>query len=319
MVRQRQIYVLTALVLTVIWAAGCGHKAQQGLDEKEMAKAALLLETNCYTCHSPDASMASRLAPPMAAVKVHYNTDVISREEFVNQVVSYVKHPDAAKSKMPGAIARFGLMPVQQLDERDISLIASYIYLEDKLPEPDWFQEHRKKEMGRGGASSINQTEVEQGKEWVMQTQQVLASNLMNAMREKGPAGAVAFCNEKAYPLTDSMSAVYDVTIRRVSDKNRNPANKADQEELAYIEILKEALAQGKPLKPSEISRAGYTKRMYPIVTQAACLKCHGKPGENINPETLSKINALYPNDRATGYEENQIRGIWVIEQQPSK
>ena len=31
-----------------------------------------LMETNCYVCHSPTASMEDRIGPPMIAVKKHY-------------------------------------------------------------------------------------------------------------------------------------------------------------------------------------------------------------------------------------------------------
>ena len=44
------------------------------------------------------------------------------------------------------------------------------------------------------------------------------------------------------------------------------------------------------------------------------CLQCHGSKGIDIAPETLKVIEEKYPNDQATGYTENQLRGIWVIE-----
>jgi len=43
-------------------------------DEELMAKGNNLLETNCYSCHSPDAGHESRIAPPMAAIKKHYTS-----------------------------------------------------------------------------------------------------------------------------------------------------------------------------------------------------------------------------------------------------
>jgi len=50
-----------------------------------------------------------------------------------------------------------------------------------------------------------------------------------------------------------------------------------------------------------------------PILTAlSACLQCHG-PEEEINPETLQKIKTLYPNDKATGYSINELRGLWKI------
>ncbi len=43
------------------------------------------------------------------------------------------------------------------------------------------------------------------------------------------------------------------------------------------------------------------------------CLKCHGTPNEQIQPKTFAKIKELYPNDKATEYEANQVRGMWSI------
>ena len=43
------------------------------------------------------------------------------------------------------------------------------------------------------------------------------------------------------------------------------------------------------------------------------CLQCHGEKGKNIQPKTLEKIAQLYPNDLATGYKENEVRGLISI------
>lgn len=51
-----------------------------------------------------------------------------------------------------------------------------------------------------------------------------------------------------------------------------------------------------------------------PILTaMPACLQCHGNE-EQIEPETWKKIQALYPEDKATGYGLNELRGMWKIE-----
>lgn len=52
----------------------------------------------------------------------------------------------------------------------------------------------------------------------------------------------------------------------------------------------------------------------YPIETNDMCMKCHGTPEKQITSETLSKIKKLYPTDKAFGYSENEIRGIFVVE-----
>ena len=68
---------------------------------------------------------------------------------------------------------------------------------------------------------------VEQGQSFAMQTQRVLASNLISEINANGTVEAISFCSEKAYPLTDSMALALNVKLKRVSDKPRNPKNNA--------------------------------------------------------------------------------------------
>ena len=49
-----------------------------------------------------------------------------------------------------------------------------------------------------------------------------------------------------------------------------------------------------------------------PITTNSMCLQCHGSE-KDIKPATLAKIKSLYPNDKAIGYQENEMRGLMVI------
>jgi hypothetical protein len=49
------------------------------------------------------------------------------------------------------------------------------------------------------------------------------------------------------------------------------------------------------------------------MIGSGACLLCHGDPGTQIAPETMSTIDNLYPNDLATGYALNDFRGVWKI------
>ena len=43
------------------------------------------------------------------------------------------------------------------------------------------------------------------------------------------------------------------------------------------------------------------------------CLQCHGKPNSDIQNPVLLKLNNLYPQDKAIGYQINEVRGIWNI------
>lgn len=160
--------------------------------------------------------------------------------------------------------------------------------------------------------TSMNYEET--GLRFANNTQAVLGKNLINAIDEKGAPGAMEFCNEKAYPLTDSMAQVLKASIKRVSDKPRNKNNLANDNELSHILAFKESLAKGEKPKPFMMEINGKMVGHYAIITNKMCLQCHGTVNKEILPETFSKIKSLYPGDMATGYTENQVRGLWVVE-----
>jgi hypothetical protein len=53
-----------------------------------------------------------------------------------------------------------------------------------------------------------------------------------------------------------------------------------------------------------------HLRYMKPVGVGAPCLHCHGT---DINAEVKAKIDALYPNDQATGYRQGDIRGAFSI------
>lgn len=155
---------------------------------------------------------------------------------------------------------------------------------------------------------------LEQGLNFVMQTQTVLAENLMTEISTQGTAQALAFCSAKAYTLTDSMALVLNIKIKRVSDKPRNPNNKANKQESIYITKSKELLAKGEKIKPEMTETKRKMVGYYPILTNQLCMQCHGNQDTDILSETLFQINKLYPNDKGIDYKINELRGIWVVE-----
>ncbi len=151
------------------------------------------------------------------------------------------------------------------------------------------------------------------GMTYAQETQKVLGKTLMGTIQNKGVEEAVVFCNERAYPLTDSMAINFNARIKRVSDKPRNPNNKANAVELAHIETFKKTIAAGDSIKPILKEEDGKVSFYYPIVTNAMCLNCHGTPEKNIAPGVLTQLSELYPDDKATGYGPDEVRGIWSI------
>lgn len=140
--------------------------------------------------------------------------------------------------------------------------------------------------------------------------QRVLLSNVMQATKSGGPVYAVAFCNERAMPLTDSLSQKYNCLIQRISDKYRNPANMPEKNDEDVLVRLGSSIS-GEPLLVSENGKVVYYK---PIrIAMPACLNCHGIEGKDISTQTLEAIMQKYPNDLATGYKEGDFRGLWKI------
>ncbi len=272
------------------------------LEEKE--EAIKLLEKNCYSCHAPDNS-TPRLAPPMFAVKNHYYDKGITEKEFVESITDYALNPSKEKSRMPGAVNNFGVMPQSNFDADEVRVIAKYLfYGEIKHP-----------------ADVVNSTEQSDtlnyaviGKTAAMEVKQVLGKNLFAAIEKDGAAGAVEFCNTRAIKLTDSVSLAINTKVKRVSNKPRNSNNKANEEEEEIIDGMISLLEQGKELTPKVVEKENKMIGYYPILTNGMCLQCHGKPNENIEQLTLDKLTYLYPNDKAIGYAENELRGVFVVE-----
>jgi nitrate reductase cytochrome c-type subunit len=162
-------------------------------------------------------------------------------------------------------------------------------------------------------------TPLEEGKEMALKTKAELGRFLMEAIREKGTAGAVEFCSTRAIRITDSMSTALGSHLKRVAEFNRNPVNIVTPDELSYIQQVKAALAAKENPKPRLTENSETIKGYYPILTESLCLQCHGDKKTEIEPATLAAINRFYPNDKATGFKLNQLRGIWVVEMKKSK
>ena len=152
------------------------------------------------------------------------------------------------------------------------------------------------------------------GKELAVETKSALAKSLVAAIGAGGSEGAVEFCNTRAIPITDSTALALGASIKRVSDKTRNSSNQATMAELEYIQNWKSAKAAGKEYLASVQEIGGKMVGYYPITTNQMCLQCHGSRNKDINAATLAKLEKLYPADQATGYADQEIRGIFVVE-----
>lgn len=71
----------------------------------------------------------------------------------------------------------------------------------------------------------------------------------------------------------------------------------------------------GQALKPIVKQVDDQTIAFYaPIKVNAMCLQCHGKVGETLKSEDYAVIQKYYPNDKAVGYVDGDLRGMWSIQ-----
>ena len=144
----------------------------------------------------------------------------------------------------------------------------------------------------------------------------VLSSNLQSAIRQGGVSNALPYCSMMASPLTSGLAVKHGVTIRRVTQKPRNAADRADLAETAILDGFR-GLLNGTNALPPLVTNLTSTHAAFfmPIVlTNSLCLKCHGEPGKDITMEDLAVIQRLYPADEATGFKVGDMRGAWRID-----
>jgi hypothetical protein len=140
-----------------------------------------------------------------------------------------------------------------------------------------------------------------------------LRTQLQSAMREGGPANAVDVCHKIAPAVASSLSEEHGVQLTRVSLKNRNPdmgvPNAWQTEVLQDFDARQKAGESPDTLAYSAVVGDEF-RFMKAIPTQAVCLNCHGT---DIKPEVQARLTEWYPEDRAVGYSEGDIRGAFVV------
>ena len=146
-----------------------------------------------------------------------------------------------------------------------------------------------------------------------------LGQKLQSAMAEGGAVNAIGVCNTQAPEIAGRVSTQNQVKLSRVGTRARNPVmgvpNDWQAKALAQFDA---ALARGEKPADIEFSETVETangKEFHfakPIVLQPMCVSCHGNP-EQISPEVKAKLNELYPNDKAVGYQPGQLRGAVVL------
>ncbi len=144
-----------------------------------------------------------------------------------------------------------------------------------------------------------------------------LKSTLKSALEASGPIGGLKACHVSAPLITSSVGKANKWQVSRTSLKYRNFQNAPttwEAQVLQSFELQKQRGIDPTTMEFSEIVTVDNTlhfRYMKAIPTaQKPCLACHGK---NLKEPLNQKILALYPHDKATGYETGDIRGAFSL------
>ncbi len=190
-----------------------------------------------------------------------------------------------------------------------------YCTSEKKVDSASIREEINNREIVHISEAEIVQKAHELGTSIATASQQALGKKLQGAINEKGVLYAIDYCNLKAVPLVDSLSMQYKAIIRRVSEKNRNPGNIPSAMELQILEAYETQVADSiKPatnVQPLGDDRYLFTKAI--IIDNALCLNCHGSAENGMLKTTADFLLTKYPEDKATGFQMGDLRGMWSI------
>ena len=170
---------------------------------------------------------------------------------------------------------------------------------------------------GAAAADELDQRTAE-SRVVTMEFMETLKGELQTAIKAGGPVNAIQVCNTRAPEIAAGLSEKKGWTVARTSLKYRNPDNAPDAWERKVLEQFEGRKAKGedpKQMAYAEVVEDGGTKIfrfMKAIPTGPVCLVCHG---EKIDAATEAKIQELYPEDRARGFNLGDIRGAFTITQ----
>lgn len=145
-----------------------------------------------------------------------------------------------------------------------------------------------------------------------------MVNEVRSALRGGEPEDAVDICHLKALPTTpgamiNGMPRI--IAIKFTSLKIRASDNMPDPSDKLVLDYIDHALRSGNAAPGVIVQRIETPDsppewRVYkPIAVASNCLACHGDPADQ-SPRLRAKLQALYPNDQATGYKSHDWRGV---------
>lgn len=161
--------------------------------------------------------------------------------------------------------------------------------------------------VGIAGLVNADEAASERGAELLQPFKKDLKQALLEGL-EDGPEKAIDVCRVKAPAIGKELS-IDGVTVGRSSHRLRNPSNRGPD----WVTPVLQAYVEGESaLVPVTVQlsgdRVGYVE---PIKLQPVCTLCHGTA---VAPSVQAALDRHYPSDQATGFEIDDLRGVFWAE-----
>lgn len=143
-----------------------------------------------------------------------------------------------------------------------------------------------------------------------------LKQELTSAIKSGGAIAALEVCHLKAPKIAQQVSEKSGVKVARTSLKPRNAASAPDAWEEEVLNNFEARKAKGEDVNTLEfhaiVEEDGKREARYmkAIPTAELCLNCHGS---KIQADVMAKITALYPQDKAVGFNVGDLRGAFTV------
>ncbi|HET9253372.1 MAG TPA: DUF3365 domain-containing protein [Candidatus Eisenbacteria bacterium] len=142
--------------------------------------------------------------------------------------------------------------------------------------------------------------------------QRRLGARLKAELAAGGPVAALSVCRDSAQFLTSQVAAQSRVQVGRTSHRLRSLANTPR----AWVRPYLEAITPGQKaaaFRPVAVDLGETVGLLRPIATQEICLQCHGDAAA-FSPELALALREAYPEDRATSFAVDDLRGVFWAE-----
>jgi hypothetical protein len=151
---------------------------------------------------------------------------------------------------------------------------------------------------------------IQYGDSIILSIQTAVLSELSRELADVGPAGAVRVCHMSANTVAYWIGREEGVAGGRTSARLRSPANAPQPWAAPVVARFADRRASGTEGFVVDLgTRVGV---MRPLAHRAVCSPCHGRD-EQLTPSVRTELKKRYPQDRATGFKEGDLRGwLWV-------